>query len=281
MAGAEASDSTTPCLAERRTDEDSAQERKACSQEGLTPRCLVVILGFFCICVLLGKQVAPVMEKKMVAALGHFSAKSPTGCAQYVLIYATASCLGAPSTFFEVLAGFLFGWPLGVCLDTMGRILSATVSFGTARSLLSFGRGGMDHPWLEGVGQAVEEQGFPFLILFNLLYIPVAVKNYGLGFIPEVTLSKFIAAVLCVEIPMASIWAYVGATARAQGLDIEDAQSSRRHSRVGFAALAVAFAALLLVLRILQQKVSVVVQKHMRHRSVSSKSDRTMAYGSA
>merc|ERR1712154_352265 len=64
-----------------------------------------------------------------------------------------------------------------------------------------------------GIGSAVEEQGLRFLILFNMAYIPVAVKNYGLGFIPEVTLWRFLTAIFLVEIPFASIWAFIGSSA--------------------------------------------------------------------
>lgn len=255
-------DPVTAQMEERLTDEDDVDGK---GWYGLTQRCATATLGFLGIFVLLGKEAAPVMENRVATAVSYFSARSPAACTEYILIYSVATCLGAPSTFFEVLAGFLFGWRLGVCLDTVSRVLSATASFVVARSLLSCGRGGMSHPWLEGVGEAVEEQGLPFLILFNLLYIPVAIKNYGLGFIPQVSLSNFIAAILCVELPLASIWAYVGAAARAQGLGIRGAESAGSRSPFGLAALAVAFVALLLVFRVLQQKVSVVLRKRIRH----------------
>merc|ERR1712241_977774 len=80
---------------------------------------------------------------------------------------------------------------------------------------------------MKGVGTAVKEQGLRFIVLFNFAYVPVAVKNYGLGFVPEVSLGKFVLAIFIVEIPMASIWAFFGSSAarslESQGISLSNA----------------------------------------------------------
>lgn len=149
---------------------------------------------------------------------GFFRTRSAAACALYMLVYVVVSLICMPLTPFEIFTGFCFGVPLGIGLDICGRVLGAVISFLIGRAIL---RGGTDCSCLtgaavlRGVGKAVEEQGLRFLILFNLAYVPVAIKNYGLGFIPEVPLYLFVAAIICVEVPMASIWASIGSAAAA------------------------------------------------------------------
>jgi len=158
----------------------------------------------------------------LFTSVAFFRTRSLAACAWYVLAYVTASLSCVPLTPFEIFTGFCFGLPLGLLLDVTGRVLGAVMSFSIARMLSRRGYVSLpflsgDSAVLRGVGNAIEEEGLRFLVLFNMAYVPVAVKNYGLGFVPEVHLAKFVLAIIIVEVPMASIWATIG-NAAAQDL---------------------------------------------------------------
>jgi len=170
----------------------------------------------------------------VLSLVGFFQTRSLQAIAIYVLIY-IAVCLSClPLTPLEVLTGFCFGVPNGIFIDITGRVLGSVMSFLIARFVLA--KMGSNcfcvtdlkgAAVLRGVGKAVEEKGLRFLVLFNLAYVPVAVKNYGLGFVSEVPLHKFVAAIFIVEVPMASIWACIGSAAAA---DFEAAGGSSSNS---------------------------------------------------
>lgn len=173
---------------------------------------LIVILGVLIVLdVVLGLH-AQVLSA-LISSLAFFGTKSLEACLVYVSIYVLVSLICLPLTPFEIFTGFCFGFPFGILLDMVGRMSGAAISFGIARALA---RKGLDCPFLKGhavlrgIGQAVEEQGLRFLLLFNLAYVPVAVKNYGLGFVPEVPLLLFLQSIFIVEIPLATIWAFIG-----------------------------------------------------------------------
>lgn len=155
-----------------------------------------------------------------VALVTFFRTRSPQACACFVTMYVVSSMSFVPQTPFEIFAGFCFGVPAGIVLDVLGRLCAASLSFLVARALLRrSGDSGIclerigGRQALRGVGRAVDEQGFRFLVLFNLAYVPVALKNYGLGLVPEVRLHVFLLAILVIEVPIASMWACVGSSA--------------------------------------------------------------------
>jgi len=174
----------------------------------------------------------------LLSLIDFFRTKSPLACVTYELIYVATSLLCLPLTPIEIFTGFCYGVPFGIVLDIIGRIVGAVLSFTIARALSRQGSGCSSlraAAVLRGVGQAVEEQGLRFLVLFNLACVPVAVKNYGLGFVPEVPLPLFVAAIFMIEIPMASIWATIGSVVAG---DLEAAGVSSSNASVAGAAIA-------------------------------------------
>merc|ERR1719401_2210900 len=131
--------------------------------------------------------------KWVYSLVDFFQGRSFLACSVYVCMYVFVSLVCLPLTPIEIFTGFCFGVPFGILLDVIGRVLGAVVSFLIARGLLYLDADCpccdyvKHHPVLKGVGRAVEERGMRFLIMFNLAYVPVAVKNYGLGFVPEVS----------------------------------------------------------------------------------------------
>lgn len=131
---------------------------------------------------------------------------------------------------------------------------------------------------LRGVGKAVEERGLRFLVLFNIAYVPVAVKNYGLGFVPEVPLYKFVAAIFIVEVPMASIWACIGSAAAADltasGASISNSTATHaaitggmkdEHWQIKILLLMVGISSIFWVLHAVHRSVAAELEKVNRH----------------
>jgi len=207
----------------------------------------------------------------LISSLAFFRTRTWSACGAYVAMYVAASLLGVPLTPFEIFTGFCFGVGFGIILDVTGRVLGAVISFCIAR-LLSWS-GAASCPCvsgeavLRGVGKAVQEDGLKFLILLNMAYVPVAVKNYGLGFIPEVSLFKFVASIFIVEVPMACIWASFGNAAannlEEAGISLSNATAvhdavSIAHQSLGVKAglFLCGFGAIFIVLHVIHKKVA-------------------------
>lgn len=194
-----------------------------------------------------------------------FRTRSLSACATYVCIHASAAVLCLPLTPIEIFTGYCFGWRLGVLIDLFGRTLGAVTSFSIARAVARCGVDGgciTGQGALRAVGKATEQHGIRFLALFSLAYIPVAVKNYGLGFVKEVPLHKFVAAVILAEVPFAAVWAFIGSQSAKSLAGASDSPGST--------AAASAFAEIpLLILGI----VSITLVLRIVHSSVQTKLD--------
>jgi len=206
----------------------------------------------------------------VIPCVVYFQSRTPMACLSYMALYVAVSLSCVPLTPFEILTGFCFGIPLGIILDITGRVTGAALSFLAARAL---SHSGVDCPCvtgeavMAGVGKAVEEHGFRFLLLFNLAPMPVAVKNYGLGFVPEVRLSSFILAIMVVEVPMASMWAFIGSSAASEvsAMDTTAVHSAIVNGGPGLYVkvplLCAGVVSMLLVLRMIHKKVAVELEK--------------------
>lgn len=210
---------------------------------------------------------------QIISAIAFFRTKTIMSLGAYVASYLAASLLCFPLTPFEIMSGFIFGLPHGILMDMSGRLLGAIVSFGIARLLRLLLCKRLEScclkgsSVLKGVGAAVEEQGLRFLILFNLAYMPVAVKNYGLGIVPQVSLGQFLAAILMVEVPFASVWAFIGDRVAQQfdadGISFTNATEVRSAltggttgSPVGMVFLVIGILSVILVMRSVHKQVS-------------------------
>jgi len=212
-------------------------------------------------------------------AVGFFRTRTLAACAAYAALYVIFSVFCIPLMPLEVLTGFCFGVPFGICLDVIGRLSGACLAFLISRTFL---QPGMDfscmlpggNAVLRGIGKAVDEQGFRLLLLFNMAHIPAAIKNYGLGMVPEVPLLSFLAATFVVEVPQATIWASIGSAVAVEfddaGLSAKDvtamkqalASSSARASwQLKFGIISVGITCLCLIILIIQRKVLAELEK--------------------
>ena len=117
-----------------------------------------------------------------------------------------------PCTIVETIPGFLFGVRTGWVVSMAGKSLGSAASLYLGRYVFKestqrylFAK----YPVLRKLGLAVEREGFPFLLFIRGMWLPIALKNYGLAVlnvgIPEVLLAGFLTS-----IPHSLLWAYLG-----------------------------------------------------------------------
>ncbi|ETW02464.1 hypothetical protein H310_05973 [Aphanomyces invadans] len=102
----------------------------------------------------------------------------------YVLFYAACVVLCCPSTIFDLLAGYIFGFGFGTAVAMGGKTLGSVVAFllgryvmhDTIRRKLTEGP-----PVLRAWALLLERNELQFVLLLQFAYIPIFLKNYGLA----------------------------------------------------------------------------------------------------
>lgn len=134
------------------------------------------------------------------------------GAALYVCCFTSFVVLCFPSTAFELLAGYIFGFWLGLLLATTGKLVGSVLSYGIGRFLCRrrvhayMARG---HPALQGFQSLLRKRQVLVVFLTRVAFFPIALKNYGLSVL-DVTFPVYFAAALLTGLPFSAIWVYSG-----------------------------------------------------------------------
>ncbi|OWY96302.1 ABC transporter [Phytophthora megakarya] len=134
------------------------------------------------------------------------------GAALYVSCFTCFVVLCFPSTAFELLAGYIFGFWLGLLLASMGKLVGSMISYGIGRYLCRrrvhtyMARG---HPTLQGFQRLLRKRQILVVFLTRVAFFPIAVKNYGLSVL-DVRFPVYFAAALLTGLPFSVIWVYSG-----------------------------------------------------------------------
>ncbi|UIZ29500.1 hypothetical protein KXD40_002764 [Peronospora effusa] len=125
------------------------------------------------------------------------------GAALYVICFTSFIVLCFPSTVFELLAGYIFGFWLGLLLATVGKLVGSVLS----RQVHAYMARG--HPALQGFQSLLRRRQVLVVFLTRVAFFPIAVKNYGLSVL-DVTFRVYFAAALLTGLPFSAIWVYSG-----------------------------------------------------------------------
>ncbi|KAL4130453.1 hypothetical protein PRIC2_006450 [Phytophthora ramorum] len=134
------------------------------------------------------------------------------GAAIYVCSFTAFVVLCFPSTAFELLAGYIFGFWLGLLLATTGKLVGSVLSYCIGRYLCRrrvhayMARG---HPALQGFQSLLRKRQVLVVFLTRVAFFPIAIKNYGLSVL-DVQFPVFFAAALLTGLPFSTIWVYSG-----------------------------------------------------------------------
>ncbi|KAF4325099.1 hypothetical protein BBO99_00000537 [Phytophthora kernoviae] len=134
------------------------------------------------------------------------------GSIAYVSSFTLFVVLCFPSTAFELLAGYIFGFWLGLLLATTGKLVGSLLSFVIGRYLCRrrvhayMARG---HPALQGFQSLLRKRQVLVVFLTRVAFFPIAIKNYGLSVL-DVQFPVYFAAALLTGLPFSAIWVYTG-----------------------------------------------------------------------
>eukprot|EP00301_Raphidiophrys_heterophryoidea_P005633 c12345_g1_i2.p1 GENE.c12345_g1_i2~~c12345_g1_i2.p1 ORF type:complete len:366 (+),score=88.08 c12345_g1_i2:104-1201(+) len=134
----------------------------------------------------------------------------------FILVLTVWIVVCLPSTIPEVLCGFLFPLPWAICFGTVGKGLGNYISFLIARSISSSRveecLQGSTFAILRGLHTAMIAQPYKMCFLIRLVFIPISVKNYGMGLLPCTHL-QFIVTSIATGIPFTVLWCVIGQSA--------------------------------------------------------------------
>jgi uncharacterized membrane protein YdjX (TVP38/TMEM64 family) len=170
------------------------------------------------------------------------------GAALYVVGFTSCVVLCFPSTAFELLAGYVFGFWLGLLLATTGKLVGSTLSYAIGRFLCRhrvhayMARG---HPALQGFQSLLRKRQVVVVFLTRVAFFPIAVKNYGLSVL-DVRFPVFFAAALFTGLPFSVIWVYSGHAVENFAALLTNPGSSRHSTEVVLLLVGAASALLLL-----------------------------------
>lgn len=128
-----------------------------------------------------------------------------------------AACINSfPSTVFELLAGYIFGFWLGLLLASTGKLLGTIASFLIGRYLCRervLALMNRAHPAWQVFRSLVRKKQMLIVFLTRIAIFPIAIKNYGLGVL-DVSLLVFVSAAAITGLPFSVLWVYSGHSAK-------------------------------------------------------------------
>jgi uncharacterized membrane protein YdjX (TVP38/TMEM64 family) len=170
-----------------------------------------VALAVLVALLLLARELPVARLRDGLAALG------PWGPAALAGVYLVAPLLMIPGSALTLLAGALFGVPIGLLAVLPAATAGATLAFLAGRYLLRerVARRVGGHPRLLALDEAVAGQGFRIVLLLRLSPLfPFNLLNYALG-LTRVTLRDYVLASFIGMAPGALMYVYLGAAAGA------------------------------------------------------------------
>ena len=136
--------------------------------------------------------------------------------AVYVGAYILATVLLIPGSLITLVAGFVFGLPLGVALVSAGSVLGASSAFLIGRFFVrTWAERRIDRlPRFGALDSAVGEQGFMIVLLARLSPLfPFNLLNYGLG-VTSVRFRDYFFASWIGMFPGTVLYVYFGTVAQ-------------------------------------------------------------------
>jgi len=148
----------------------------------------------------------------------------------YLTIFTFLVVAFVPSTFFEIVCAYLYGFWIGLVINSASKLLGSLVSF-------SFGRYCCKvkvRKWARGysIFSAFEKsmaESWKLLFLFRLGYFPMGLKNYGLSVVKDLTYFRFLVVVVLSGIPFTVMFTLTGSSFKdlTEALDGEEMDPSR------------------------------------------------------
>ncbi|OQR97875.1 ATP-binding Cassette (ABC) superfamily [Achlya hypogyna] len=118
----------------------------------------------------------------------------------FALVYAFCIIVCCPSTIFDLFAGYTFGVRWGTAVAVTGKVLGSVTAFAVGRYLIQdHVRAKLDagRPMFRAWARLIERHEVQFVVLIQLAYLPIALKNYGLSIL-DVSFAAFALSTLVI-----------------------------------------------------------------------------------
>lgn len=179
------------------------------ASRGVWGKVLLVLLPIVLLGVLGGTVFRAPLEEFIVWLQG----KGAVGGVVFGLVFVICTLVCFPSTLFEISAGFAFplGWAFAISFisKTLGSVLSFLFAKRMGRAWVEEKLLRSNVLILKGICLGLREQPVKMVLLIRLSWLPIAVKNYGMGVLP-VTLFQFMLAMIFVASPYTVMFVLVG-----------------------------------------------------------------------
>lgn len=167
------------------------------------------------------------------------------GPAVFVVVLTAWVILGLPCTLLNMVPGFLFGFKLGVLCNVTGKVAGSMISFFIAQAFSDrVKQWGQKYKAFRLIQKCVDKGGVVSICVVRLIYMPMSVKNYGLGALGAPAGLTFFASTAC-ALPFAIIWTWAGAQCK----DVAEmlAQTDKPTPKLNFQYVAIGAGVLALV----------------------------------
>jgi uncharacterized membrane protein YdjX (TVP38/TMEM64 family) len=134
----------------------------------------------------------------------------------YLATYIIAAVLVIPVSILTLAAGYLFGFPLGVVLASVGSVLGASGALLVGRFFIRdwVAKRIADLPRFRALDQATHHEGFLIVFLTRLSPLfPFNLINYGLA-LTSVRFRDYFFASWLGMLPVTTLYTYVGSVAK-------------------------------------------------------------------
>jgi uncharacterized membrane protein YdjX (TVP38/TMEM64 family) len=153
----------------------------------------------------------------LVSTIENIQAAGQMGAILYTLFFALCVALCVPCTPLEMIPGLLFGFtPTGLLVAMVGKHMGNLMQVLLARTLLfrwTKKNVVAKYAQFRIIERMVQDGGFSALVVVRTIYLPLYVKNFGLGAL-DVPVSRIMAAAIVSGLPFSVVWTFLGSQAQ-------------------------------------------------------------------
>ena len=205
----------------------------SCSRPSVKTKILLTFFTLMIICI----TTLPV-KRCLLQSVDWIADQGFTGQLLFIAIFWCGVVLGFPSTIFEALAGFIFGFGPSLVITTVGKNGGSVLVFGLGQVLGKDTIGRylkQTFPTFQALGSVIEEGDWKLICLLQAAYLPIFVKCFLLS-ICNVDFSLFLITSCSCGIPYTFFWSYFGSSSH-HILDVLEGKSKRGFSKTKYAFL--------------------------------------------
>ena len=175
---------------------------------------------------------AQLLAKTFLNFSEYVASQGSLGPLIHVPFLGTVICFSLPCTPLEMVPGFLFGITTGTLVSIAGKLLGNAIAIYVVRTYFK----DWANEYLSRfktfrvIEVLVKRGGLWPILLVRLMWMPAAIKNYGLAVL-DVPVSHILFCAFITSIPFAILWNYLGHTCK-NLLEIFDGRKSTNIANV-------------------------------------------------